>query len=147
MQKCSFLPTHQWVFKLRHTSRNSRKDAAGLGQSTSSSTFPKKLLNFEKKKLLVSLSKNPRKLRFLRKSYIYVSIKQKHQHPPGHTPDISLVAVGKLTPHGRSRGHLKSMSRNHGEVRRHQDTTPFFVTWLEKKKALESFVLCLKVNI
>lgn len=44
------------------------------------------------------------------------------------------IGVEHLTPYGKGRGDLKKLPRNHGEARRYQETTPFFLTlWLAKK--------------
>jgi len=55
---------------------------------------------------------------------------------PGHLTSTIDPGGGNLTPYGRGRGDLKKLPRNHnhGEARRREETTLFFVTlWLAKK--------------
>lgn len=89
-----------------------------------------------------------------------VLIKNQHKNPPSQgyrrhltswcAPGVenlkSLIVIGIWHHMGGLGENLNKLPQNCCEAIRHRKTTPFFEMFWPKKKGLQSFVLCLKVN-
>ena len=64
----------------------------------------------------------------------------------GNLTSVVYIGVWNLTPYGRGRGDLNKFPQDHGEARRHEETTVLCNVLVRNRKAFKSFVLCLKAN-